>query len=90
VDKTFAYTGDTLTYVLSYRNFGAASGSSVSIVDALPADLFFLSSNPAAATHPAVGANGSVVFNIGTVPGLVNTAAAARTRRAPWARSPWW
>ncbi len=73
VDKTFAYAGDTLTYVLSYRNYGAADGNPVSIVDQLPADLFYVSSPNSPSSAPAVGTNGTVVWNLGTVPGLHNT-----------------
>ena len=74
VNKTFAYAGDTLTYTLSYRNYGAANAGSVNISDALPSDLFYLSSSPAASTAPAVGSSGTVKWDIGTVPGLQNTA----------------
>ncbi len=73
VDKTFAYAGDTLTYTLNYRNYGAADGNPVSIVDALPSNLFYLSSSPAASLAPAAGTNGTVSWNLGTVPGLHNT-----------------
>ena len=73
VNKTFAYAGDTLTYVLSYRNYGAADANPVSIVDHLPSDLFYLSSTTTPSSAPAVGSNGTVVWNLGTVPGLHNT-----------------
>jgi uncharacterized repeat protein (TIGR01451 family) len=73
VDKTFCYAGDTLTYVLSYRNYGAASASPVTITDTLDSDLLLVSAS-GSYSGVAVGGTGTIRWNIGTVPGLVNTA----------------
>ena len=44
VNKTYAYPGDTLSYTISFRNYGKANASNVSIKDTLPSGLsiFFL------------------------------------------------
>ncbi|HNZ29110.1 MAG TPA: hypothetical protein PKJ42_03870, partial [Candidatus Goldiibacteriota bacterium] len=47
VDKTYAFTGDTLTYHLNYRNYGSVDATGVYITDTLPSDLEFISSTPA-------------------------------------------
>jgi uncharacterized repeat protein (TIGR01451 family) len=46
VDVTTADPGDQLTYTLTYENTGTGWASSVVIVDTLPADVIFVSSNP--------------------------------------------
>jgi uncharacterized repeat protein (TIGR01451 family) len=74
VDKTFAYAGDTLTYVLSYRNYGSADAAAVTIVDALPAPLQYLSATGTVASNPGLLANGTVKWSLGTVVGLHNAA----------------
>ena len=65
VNSTIGFTGDTLTYVLSYRNFGSAAATNVTINDPVPSQLQVLATQPAA----SVSGN-SVTFSIGTVPGF--------------------
>jgi len=60
-----ATAGDTLTYTLTVTNAGPDPATSVSVVDALPAELTFVSftqdSGPAfARSSPAAGTNGTV------------------------------
>lgn len=62
--------GSLLTYTISYRNTGTANATNVVIHDSLPAGTTFVS-----AGDGGMLANGSVVFNIGTV----NAGAAAKT-----------
>jgi uncharacterized repeat protein (TIGR01451 family) len=72
VDKTYAFPGDTLTYTLSYRNYGKPLAFGVTLTDNLPAGLSFIS-----ATGGGVAAGSSVSWNIGLVPGFVTGGLAA-------------
>ncbi|HDQ26168.1 MAG TPA: DUF11 domain-containing protein, partial [bacterium] len=49
VNKTYAFTGDLLTYHLNYRNYGSVNATGVYVRDTLPSALSFVSSVPAAA-----------------------------------------
>ncbi|MBO7055794.1 MAG: hypothetical protein J6W37_10550 [Bacteroidales bacterium] len=64
---SFAYTGDTFTYLLDYRNYGSVDAQNVTIVEHVPDDFIFVSAERGgvydAATH-------TVTWNIGTVPGF--------------------
>jgi uncharacterized repeat protein (TIGR01451 family) len=64
---TFAYTGDRLTYVIDYRNYGAVDAQNVKIVENVPSDFVFESAIGGgvydANTH-------TVTWQIGTVPGF--------------------
>ena len=64
---SFAYTGDTFTYLLDYRNYGSVDAENVQIVEHVPDDFIFVSAERGgvydAATH-------TVTWNIGTVPGF--------------------
>ncbi|MFL5731142.1 MAG: glycosyl hydrolase family 8, partial [Cytophagaceae bacterium] len=72
VDKTFAYSGDTITYTISYRNYSKTSAAAVVITDNLPAGLSFIS-----ATGGGTAAGSTVTWNLGTVPGFVTGGLAA-------------
>lgn len=75
VDKTFAYVGDTITYTISYRNFGKPDGVNVVIKDTLDAGYQYL----AGSSDKPVTATGNVLnWNIGTVKGM-NTGLVAQT-----------
>jgi uncharacterized repeat protein (TIGR01451 family) len=67
VDKTYAYPGDTLTYTISYRNYGSVNATSVTITDAIPSGLSFVS-----ASNGGTLSGSTVTWNIGTVNGLQN------------------
>lgn len=71
VNRTFAFPGDTVTYTLSYRNYASVPATGVTITDALPTDLTYLSSTG------GINSGGTVTFNIGTVPGLVGNSLAS-------------
>jgi len=64
VNKTFAFTGDEVTYTLSYRNYGSVAAQNTVIIDQVPDGLEFVS-----ATGGGVQAGGILRWNIGTVPG---------------------
>ncbi len=68
VDKTYTFPGETLTYWLNYRNYGAVTANNVYIRDTLPSAFEFITSTPAATN---VGTN---IYEWGpfTVPGLQN------------------
>lgn len=69
VNKTYAYIGDTLTYKITYRNFGKPSATGVVIKDPLPTGLTFLSQSPRAAGVSFSQAGGNLTWTVGTVPG---------------------
>ncbi len=64
---TFAFTGDELTYLLDYRNYGSVDATGVKIVEQVPSDFVFVS-----ADNGGVYDAGShtVTWNIGTVTGF--------------------
>ena len=59
--------GGLVTFTLSYANTGNATASSVLLTDTLPAGFTYYSSNPTAGTHPSVGANGNVIWSLGSL-----------------------
>jgi uncharacterized repeat protein (TIGR01451 family)/fimbrial isopeptide formation D2 family protein len=54
-------------WALTYQNTGTADASSVVVSDPLPANWVYAASSPTASSAPAVGSNGTVTWNIGTV-----------------------
>lgn len=63
-----------VSWYMTYQNTGNADASSVTVTDPLPANWVYVSATPAATTLPAVGSNGSVIWNLGTVtPGTSGT-----------------
>jgi large repetitive protein len=64
-------SGDPLRPVLEYfirvENVGAATATGVVVSDPLPAGTVFVAAEPAATTAPAVGANGTVTWNAGSL-----------------------
>lgn len=56
-----------VTWTIAYSNYGNSAASNVSISDPLPSGFTYVSSNPVAGTAPAVGANGTVIWSIGSV-----------------------
>ncbi len=75
VDKTYAFTGDTITYTLSYRNYASITANNVVITDALPAGLEFIS-----ASNGGTESGGTVTWNIGSVPGFTTAGGIAPTQ----------
>ncbi|MGA7614600.1 MAG: hypothetical protein WBX15_05400, partial [Thermoanaerobaculia bacterium] len=67
-----AAAGDTLVptfeYTIQYANSGDATAQNVTVTDPLPSGLLYVSSSPAPSAAPAIGANGTVSWNIGDVP----------------------
>lgn len=55
--------GGTVTYAMTYHNVGSGPGVGVTLTDAFPPELTFVS-----ATGGGTGGAGSVVWNLGTVP----------------------
>lgn len=59
---------DTLTYTIRYANPSATLPvTNVVVSDPIPAGMTFVSASPAATSAPAVGQNGTVTWNVGTV-----------------------
>jgi uncharacterized repeat protein (TIGR01451 family) len=57
-------------YTISYENDGNASGSNVVVSDPLPANIVYggtITGYPAPTSAPAIGANGTITWNIGTL-----------------------
>jgi uncharacterized repeat protein (TIGR01451 family) len=67
VDKTYAFEGDTITYTVDYRNYGAADAQNVVITNRLHNDFVFVSGTNGAAYNSASHA---VEWKLGTVPGF--------------------
>ncbi len=65
VNKTFAFSGDEVTFTLSYRNYGSVAAQNTIIKDAIPAGLEFVS-----ATNGGVETGGVISWNVGNVPGF--------------------
>jgi uncharacterized repeat protein (TIGR01451 family) len=63
---TYCYTGDTLTYILDYRNYGSVDASGVKIVENVPAD-FIVKKVYGGGIYNASA--GTITWNIGTVAG---------------------
>lgn len=62
--------GDPLTYTLSISNVGPDAAASTIVTDALPADVTFVSANPAVC---AEGPTDTLVCNLGSVPSGTQT-----------------
>lgn len=67
VDKTYAYQGDKVGYMVQYRNYGSADATGVTIQTPLDEDYSFVSASDGgvydASTH-------TITWNVGTVPGF--------------------
>lgn len=66
---TYVTQGQNLTYTIMVSVPSAASSAATNVVvsDPLPTGATFVSANPAATTAPAVGSNGTVTWNLGTL-----------------------
>ncbi len=64
-DKTYAFTGDLITYTVSYRNYASVSAAGVKISTDLPEGVEYVSS-----TGGGVYTGGKIEWNVGTVPGF--------------------
>jgi uncharacterized repeat protein (TIGR01451 family) len=61
-------SGSNMTYSVSVHNGGPLAATGVLVSDAIPSGTTFVSCAPAAfCTGPAVGTNGTVTFNLGTL-----------------------
>jgi uncharacterized repeat protein (TIGR01451 family) len=67
VNKSSTTPPDTLTYTINYANASATALPNVVITDPLPAGTTYASSSLAPTSAPAVGANGTVTWNLGTL-----------------------
>lgn len=68
---SFCHVGDTVTYLLSYRNFGSVDAEDVTIVEKVPVGFAFISADNGGVYNAA---NHTVTWNIGTVAGLKSDA----------------
>ena len=69
VSSTNVNRGDAVTFTITYSNIAAATTTGVTITDALPAGFLYQSASVPPASAPAVGSNGTLVWNIGSVSG---------------------
>lgn len=67
VNKSSVTPADTLTYTINYMNAGSSALPNVVITDPLPAGTTYVSSSLAPTSAPAVGSNGTVTWNLGTL-----------------------
>jgi uncharacterized repeat protein (TIGR01451 family) len=67
VNKSSVTPADTLTYTITYANATATPLPNVTISDPLPAGTTYVSSSLAPTSAPAVGTNGTVVWDLGTL-----------------------
>jgi uncharacterized repeat protein (TIGR01451 family) len=58
---------DVVRFTITYSNNSTTNVTNVVITDPLPPGFLYQASSPTATTHPSVGANGTVTWNIGTV-----------------------
>ncbi len=65
IDKSFAFTGDEVTFTFSYRNYGSVAAQNVTITDKIPNGLEFLS-----ASNGGILSGNTITWNLGTVPGF--------------------
>ncbi|HNG97142.1 MAG TPA: DUF11 domain-containing protein, partial [Candidatus Absconditabacterales bacterium] len=88
VNLTGAYTGNSLTYTIQYRNLGPDNGNNVIITDTLPTGFVYTSSSPSGVLsgnivtwtsgqigvfgNYAPGASGTITIN-GTISGLAQS-----------------
>jgi uncharacterized repeat protein (TIGR01451 family) len=56
-----------ITYTLAYGNTGESTATNTTITDVLPLYTTFVSASPAPTSAPAVGATGTVTWNVGAV-----------------------
>jgi uncharacterized repeat protein (TIGR01451 family) len=75
VNKTYAYVGDTITYTISYRNYGKPDGLNVMIYDTLDAGYQYIAGS---STKPVAYTGNILTWNIGTVKGM-NTGVLGQT-----------
>lgn len=76
VNKTFAYIGDTITYSISYRNYGKNDAVAAQIRDTLDPGYTYLTGS----SNKSVIKSGNVlIWNIGTVKGM-NTGNVSQTK----------
>jgi len=65
IDKTYAFTGDQLTYTISYRNYGSVDAAGSVVKFGVPEGFEFIS-----ATRGGALSGDSVVWNLGSIPGF--------------------
>lgn len=67
IDRTFAFEGDTVTYLVDYRNYGSLDAKDIVISDTLHRDFVYISSTGSGVFDAA---SNSVRWNIKSVPGV--------------------
>lgn len=65
VDKTYAYSGDLITYTVNYRNYGSITATDVILKTTLDADYSFIS-----ASNGGTISGNTITWNIGNVNGF--------------------
>ena len=59
--------GDAVVFTITYSNIAAAGTTGVTITDTLPPGFLYQGSSVAPASAPAIGSNGTLIWNIGSV-----------------------
>ena len=60
---------DVVRFTIGYSNIASSGTTNVVVTDALPPGFLYVSASPAPTSAPAVGTNGTVTWNIGSVAG---------------------
>ena len=77
INKTFGFDKDSVTYTISYRNYGSLDAQNVTIVDTLHRDFEFVSATRGGVFNTA---SHSVTWTIGNVPGFKTATGVAPTK----------
>ncbi len=80
INKTYSFPTDTITYIMSVRNYGSVDGTNVIIRDTLPVIFNYISSTPAGTQVGTSGGAPIYEWNLGTVSGLHNQNYAATVK----------
>ena len=64
---TYCYTGDPITFLLSYRNYGSVAAEDVKIVEHVPNDFIFVSASNGGVYNSAAH---TITWNVGKVDGF--------------------
>ena len=67
VDATAAAPANQVVFTLQYANTGAGDAQGVVLADPLPEGFLYVSATPTPGSAPAVGANGTVSWTLGTL-----------------------
>ncbi|MGX9727747.1 MAG: Ig-like domain-containing protein [Candidatus Electronema sp. VV] len=67
VDPAGVAPANQVTYTLTYQNIGTQDATGVTLTDPLPSGFTYVSATGSPSSAPAVGSNGTVTWNLGTL-----------------------